>query len=100
MIKEKKSYWIIWLCFALGLAIIVFSIIDKTYISLILVPLAFLWGSICFKWAKRINKNRGLAFMIGFLFSLVGILFYYIFVYEEEYRFLKKSEDNKKEKEG
>jgi hypothetical protein len=89
MEKEKKvSTWLI-----------VFSLI------LVVVPLGFtaLWSGFsyffpaligdivrlfcafkCSKWAKEIDKSMNWAFVIGFMFSLLGLLGYFIYYKSKE----------------
>jgi len=33
----------------------------------------------CYKWAARVDSSSGLAYVLGFLFGLFGLLGYYIF---------------------
>ncbi|MEA3429721.1 MAG: hypothetical protein U9R08_00450 [Nanoarchaeota archaeon] len=36
-------------------------------------------ASLCYKWAVRIKSSPGLAYVLGFIFGLFGLLGYYIY---------------------
>lgn len=64
--------------------------IGMTIWSLIGGFIALACGSKCSKWAREINKSMNWAYAIGFLFSLLGLLVYFIYYKSKEIKRKKK----------
>jgi len=85
--KKQKSIskWIIhaawfYLLFSISLDIIAGT--EGTYfiifIPLIRAAIGFACGYKCSYWAKKIDKSMNWAFVIGYMFNLIGLAIYFI----------------------
>jgi len=41
--------------------------------------LAIAFGTVCYEWSIEIKKNKTIAFLIGLLFGLFGVIAYFIY---------------------
>ena len=72
--EQKVSLWLIIIAVLLAISFVATD--PLTFISGII---GIACGFKCSKWAKQINKGMNWAFVIGFLFNLVGLLVYFIY---------------------
>lgn len=91
-VTDKKKYWgklplsIKLLATAISvIAIVLFALLSEAMSSLP-IPIAlggilgYFCGKRCYWWAKEIQSKEVLAFWIGFFFTLLGVLGYYIYL--------------------
>ena len=69
--EYKKPIW-------LWIVIISYAIIMMGGYGIIITIIGFLCGNKCASIAK---KNKNFAFLVGYLFNLVGLVFYEIYFY-------------------
>lgn len=68
------SLWILLIAYLLSLLLLIINLM-----SLILVLLSLACAVDCVKLAKRMKKNNDIAYIIGFIFSLIGLIIYWIY---------------------
>ena len=96
--KKQKSIskWIIhaaWFYLLFSISIDIIARTEGTYfiifIPLIRAAIGFACGYQCSFWAKKIDKSMNWAFVIGYMFNLIGLLIYFLY-----YNYQKKFLDN------
>lgn len=74
--KDEPPIWLS----LVGLIIIISVSFDKTFLEFLIIGIfAILCARQCYKWSIKINSNIYAAYFIGLLFSLFGLLLYYIY---------------------
>lgn len=91
LVAEGVSTWFI----AISWIVVIFNIINTRFSFSVFVSgiLALWFAKLCAGWASKIKGNPNVAYIIGFIFSLFGLLGYYIY-----YRIKSKRTEKKKNK--
>ncbi len=96
--KYKELSWL------LGISLIIMLVLSYLFrdeLSLILMGLLIALASamICWNLALKIKSNRIIAYLIGFITGILGLLFYLIYYFFESRGIRKEEEEINKEKE-
>lgn len=81
IVKKEKLYIPGWLQGS-GILLVILMVLaagDQFLAYLIGGMIALGCASKCYDWGKRLGNKGILAYLIGFFFSLIGLLLYYIY---------------------
>ena len=94
MKKKNKFNCFVYIVFGIFVVAIFFSN-QSSFITLFLLLLSIWWGLICKNMALNHNKNQIIGFLTGFLFSIIGLIGYWIYIHISKKSEKKMSKDKK-----
>ena len=78
MVKEYKKPWWVWIIIVIYGLLIYLAVINPIG-CIFVIFIGFVCGNQCVSWATQIKKSKNVAFFIGFVSGLSGLLGYWIY---------------------
>jgi len=79
--KKNNNLWTFFNYFFVALLVFMLIFYDKIDVAtLFILLLAFWFGGICRKMAVKHKRNQIVAFLVGFLFGLFGLIGYWVYI--------------------